>query len=87
MESSERHGKREQIGRACAVVHRNLEMARREGEVRPGTHPAILRLLLLGGLQMILQTQLRGVFRAPPEFGREGASRVVGVFLCGVGAK
>ena len=77
----------EQIGRAFTVVRRILERGSTDGELRAEFDPALLMLMFMGGLQMILQTQVLGVFRPPEGFDQEGAEMVVDIFLAGVKAR
>jgi AcrR family transcriptional regulator len=72
------------IGGAFQVVTRILERGQKEGEIRSDVSPAILMLLLLGGLQLIIQTQVIGTFEPPEGFADRGDELIVDVFLRGV---
>ena len=74
----------EQIGRAFTVVRRVLEQGQADGEVRREFPSAILMLLFVGGLQMILQSQVLGVFHPPESFELRGREMVVDAFFNGV---
>ena len=58
----------ERIARAFAVVRRILERGQEDGEVRSDVPADLLMLLFVGGLQMIIQTQVLGAFREPEDW-------------------
>jgi AcrR family transcriptional regulator len=76
----------ERIGRAFDVVRRIVERGQKDGEVRDDIPADLLMLLFVGGLQMIIQTQVLQVFRGPPGFDERGAELVTTAFLEGFGA-
>jgi AcrR family transcriptional regulator len=73
----------DRIGRAFAVVRGMLERGQEEGEVRNDLPADLLMLLFLGGVQMIIQTQVLGVFEEPEQFEEQGAGLVTDAFLKG----
>ena len=75
----------EQIAGAFAVVTRIIEQGQSEGQLSQRVHSSLLMLLFLGGLQLVLQCQVLGLFRAPDGFEVEGSRVVVDLFLNGVG--
>jgi AcrR family transcriptional regulator len=77
----------EQIGRAFAVVTRILETAQKAGEIRSDVPAPLLMLVFLGGIQLILQSEVFGGVRLPEGFAERGAETVVDVFWEGVSAK
>ncbi|MEE9281448.1 MAG: TetR/AcrR family transcriptional regulator [Myxococcota bacterium] len=74
----------EQVARAFAVVTRIIEDGQRAGQLSDRVHPSLLMMLFLGGLQLVLQCQVLGVFRPPQGFEEGGARLVVDLFLNGV---
>jgi AcrR family transcriptional regulator len=74
----------EKIARAFQVVTRIIERGQSEGELRGDLAPGLLTLTFLGGLQLIMQTQVLGTFSPPEEFDSRGAGLVVDAFLNGV---
>ena len=77
----------EQIARAFAVVTRAIEQGQADGELSGRVRAPVLMLLFVGGLQLILQCQVLGVFRPPKSFDADGAAMVADVFLDGVRAR
>ena len=75
----------DQIAGAFAVVTRIIEQGQSEGQLSNRVHPSLLMLLFLGGLQLVLQCQVLGLFRPPDGFEKEGGRVVVDLFLNGVG--
>ena len=74
----------EQIAGAFAVVTRIIEQGQHEGQLSQREHPSLLMLIFLGGLQLVLQCQVLGLFRPPEGFENEGSRVVVDLFLNGV---
>lgn len=74
----------EKVARAFGVVRRIIEKGQDDGEIRRELNAGVLMLLLVGGLQHLLQSQALGVFRPPAEFDARGAEMVVDAFLHGV---
>jgi hypothetical protein len=60
-----------------------LERGQQEGEVRSDIPADLLMLLFLGGVQMVIQTQVLGAFEAPEHFEERGAELVTDAFLKG----
>ncbi len=75
------------IGAAFAVVQRILERGQAEGEIRQDVQSDVLMLSYLGAIQMLLQAQVLGGFRAPEGFEQRGPDQVVDVFLEGARAR
>jgi AcrR family transcriptional regulator len=73
----------DRIGRAFSVVRGMLERGQQEGEVRSDIPADLLMLLFLGGVQMVIQTQVLGAFEAPEHFEERGAELVTDAFLKG----
>jgi AcrR family transcriptional regulator len=74
----------DRIGRAFAVVENILSRGQEAGEIRTDVPARILVLLFVGGVQMIIQTQVLGVFEAPDDFEARGAQVVADTFLEGI---
>ncbi len=74
----------EKIANAFAVVTGIIERGQNEGELRQDIAPGLLTLTFLGGLQLIMQTQVLGTFHPPEGFDDHGADVLVDAFLNGV---
>ncbi len=74
----------DRIGRAFGVVRHILEEGQKAGEVRMGLSVDLLVLLFVGSVQMIIQSQVLGVFTGPGDFDERGPEYVSDVFLDGI---
>jgi AcrR family transcriptional regulator len=74
----------DRISKAFGVVTRIIERGQAAGELRGDIAPGLLTLTFLGGLQLIMQTQVLGSFHAPESFEAKGPELVVDAFLNGV---
>ena len=80
-------GHLEKVARAFGTVSRVIERGQEEGALRSDVHSSVLMLMFVGGLQMLLQSQLFGFLRPPKELGPRAPHLMLDVFLDGVREK